>query len=93
MEGGNITTNPIFIIDVITQDSINRLEYIFPFWEGHNCPRNPYATTDNLFWLIDRKYFDRSGREDNKNNIINVTGILLNDLELKEFEKTILIQI
>jgi len=42
-----------------------------------------------LFWLIDRKYFDRSSWEDYTENIINVTGILLNDLELKEFEKTI----
>jgi len=51
MEGGNLTTNSIFKIDVITQDSINGQAYIFPFFDRHNCPRNHYATTDHLFWL------------------------------------------
>jgi len=89
MEGGNITTNPIFNIDVITQDNINGQAYIFPFFDGHNCPRNHYTTTDDLFWLIDRKYFDRSGWENYTENFINATGILLNNREIKEFEKTI----
>jgi len=89
MEGGNITTNPKFNIDVITQDSINGQAYIFPYFTELNCPRNYYVTTDDLFWLIDRKYFDRSGWEVYTETIINNTGIILNPQELNQFKKLI----
>jgi len=93
MKGGNITTNPKYNIDVINHESINGQAYIFPYFNGDYCPRNHYATTADLFWLIDRKYFDRSGWEDYTENIMNTTGILLKDSELKEFEKIIPIMV
>jgi len=89
IKGGNITTNPKYNIDVINHESINGQAYIFPYFNGEYCPRNHYATTGDLFWLVDRKYFDRSGWEEYTENIMNTTGILLKDFELKEFERTI----
>jgi len=79
MEGGNITTIPIFNIDVITVDCISGQLDIFPLFDELNCRRNRYATIDDLFWLNSRKNFDRSGREDYTENIIDATGILPNN--------------
>ena len=87
-EGGNRTINPKYNIDVITHDAINGQAYIFPYFNGGYCPINHFTTTDDLFWLVDRKYFDRSGWEDYTESIINTnTGILLNQVEMQQIEK------
>ena len=89
-EGGNTTTNPKYNIGVISHDEINGQAYIFPFFNQRNNPRNNFTSTNDLFWLVDRKYFDRSGWEDYTESIINErTGILLNPGEMREIEKSL----